>query len=287
MVWGPLIAGYLFLAGAAAGAYLTAALVERLDPEARAMRFAGRILGLVLLGIGLVMLMIDAEAGLKNPLRFIYLVMNPESVMTLGVYFICVFMAVDFVTCVLEFLKKPVPGALTIVGSVFAFAVAAYTGFLLGVVNDYPLWNNSVLPILFVASALTAGLAAVSLVGMFAERAAFEKMALLKQIHIGLAVLEGVALFALCAIVYSNSVEGAMAVSSMLTGSYAGLFWVGIVAVGLVAPLAIAVAELKSENASESGAGLALGVAGEVGALAGSFCLRLIVVLAAVPLILV
>ena len=88
MVWGSMIAWYLFLAGASAGAFLTSAFVEAKYPDSVKMRVAGRIISPIFLGIGLLMLMLDAEAGLHNPLRFFYLIMNPGSVMTLGVYFI-------------------------------------------------------------------------------------------------------------------------------------------------------------------------------------------------------
>ena len=160
MVWGPMIAWYLFLAGASAGAFLTSAFVEAKYPESVKMRVAGRIIAPIFVGIGLLMLMLDAEAGLHNPLRFFWLISNPGSVMTLGVYFICVYMPVALAVAVLEILKKRVPKWLTWIGIVAAFAVAAYTGFLLGVVKAYPLWNNAILPILFVVSALSAGLAA-------------------------------------------------------------------------------------------------------------------------------
>ena len=134
------------------------------------MRVAGRIISPIFLGIGLLMLMLDAEAGLHNPLRFFYLIMNPGSVMTLGVYFICVFMPVSIAAALLEVLRRPVPKWLTWTGIVSAFCVAAYTGFLLGVVSAYPLWNNAILPVLFVVSALSAGLAATSLVGLITDR---------------------------------------------------------------------------------------------------------------------
>ena len=113
MVWGPMIAWYLFLAGASAGAFLTSAFVEVKYPESVKMRVAGRIIAPIFLGSGLVMLMLGAEAGLHNPLRFCCLIANPGSVMTLGVYFICVFMPVALVSALLEVLKKPVPKWLT------------------------------------------------------------------------------------------------------------------------------------------------------------------------------
>jgi formate-dependent nitrite reductase membrane component NrfD len=157
MVWGSMIAWYLFLAGASAGAFLTSAFVEAKYPDSVKMRVAGRIISPIFLGIGLLMLMLDAEAGLHNPLRFFYLIMNPGSVMTLGVYFICVFMPVSIAAALLEVLRRPVPKWLTWTGIVSAFCVAAYTGFLLGVVSAYPLWNNAILPVLFVVSALSGG----------------------------------------------------------------------------------------------------------------------------------
>ena len=153
MVWGPLIAWYLFLAGASAGAFLTAAFVEAKYPDSNKMRIAGRIIAPVFVGIGLLMLMLDAEAGLHNPLRFALLLTNFGSVMTWGVVFLGGFTVVALVVVVLDFLKKSVPVWLDIVGVVFAVCVAVYTGALLGVCKTFPLWNNALLPILFLVSA--------------------------------------------------------------------------------------------------------------------------------------
>lgn len=284
MVWGPLIAWYLFLAGASAGAFLTAAFVEAKYPDSTKMRIAGRIIAPIFLGIGLIMLMIDAEAGLHNPLRFVYLVMNPGSVMTLGVYFICVFMPVALAAALLEVLKKPVPKWLTWIGVVAAFAVAAYTGFLLGVVKAYPLWNNAVLPILFVVSALSAGLAATSLVGLIVDRERFEQMWLVKKSHVILSVVEIVVLATMLIIVSAGSYEGAASVQSLVAGPYAPAFWGGIVLLGLVAPLLIeGYPVFIAKRVETSTTSLAVSVVGEAGVLVGGFLLRLLVILAALP----
>ena len=56
MVWGPMIAWYLFLAGASAGAFLTSAFVEAKYPESVKMRVAGRIIAPIFVGIGLLLL---------------------------------------------------------------------------------------------------------------------------------------------------------------------------------------------------------------------------------------
>ena len=284
MVWGPMIAWYLFLAGASAGAFLTSAFVEAKYPDSVKMRVAGRIIAPIFIGIGLIMLMLDAEAGLHNPLRFIYLVMNPASVMTLGVYFICVFMPVTLVAALLEILKKPVPKWLTWIGIVFAFAVAAYTGFLLGVVKAFPLWNNAILPILFVVSALSAGLAATSLVGLIVDRERFEQMWLIKKSHVILSAIEMVVLFTMLVIVSAGSVEGAASVQSLLVGQYAPAFWGGIVLLGLVAPFLIeGYPVFITKRVETSMTSMVISIIGEAGVLVGGFVLRLLVILAALP----
>ena len=286
MVWGPLIAWYLFLAGASAGAFLTSAFVEAKYPDSVKMRVAGRIIAPVFLAIGLVMLIFDAEAGLYNPLRFFWLIANPGSVMTLGVYFICVFMPVALVSALLEILKKPVPKWLTWIGVVAAFSVAAYTGFLLGVVKAYPLWNNAVLPILFVVSALSAGLAATSLVGLIVDRERFEQMWLIKKSHVILSAIEMVVLATMLIIVSAGSVEGAASVQSLIMGQYAPAFWGGIVLLGLVAPFLIeGYPVFVTKRVETSMTSMAVSVIGEAGVLVGGFLLRLLVILAALPVL--
>ena len=286
MVWGPIIAWYLFLAGAGAGAYLTAAFVEAKYPENRKMRLAGRIIAPIFLALGLLLLMIDAEAGLHNPLRFFGLVMNPASVMTLGVYFICVFMPVSLVVAALDLFKKRIPKWLVWIGIVSAFAVAAYTGFLLGVVDAYPLWNNAVLPILFVVSALSAGLAATSLVGLVSDREAFEHMWLIKKSHVILSVIELIVLATMLVIVHTGSSAGAAAVDSLISGQYEVLFWMGLVLFGLVIPFCIeGYPVFITKKVEVSTTSLVLSVVGEAGVLVGGFLLRLLVILAATPIV--
>lgn len=284
MVWGPLIAWYLFLAGASAGAFLTAAFVEAKYPDSVKMRVAGRIIAPAFIAIGLVMLMVDAEAGLMNPLRFFYLIANPASVMTLGVYFICIYMPVALASAVLEIMKKRVPKWLTWIGIVFAFAVAAYTGFLLGVVKAYPLWNNAVLPLLFVVSALSAGLAATSLVGLVVDRERFEQMWLVKKSHVILSVVELIVLFSMLVIVSSGSFEGAASVHALVAGQYAPAFWAGIVLLGLVVPFIIeGYPVFITKRVETSTTSMVVSVIGEAGVLVGGFLLRLLVIMAALP----
>ena len=189
-IWGSIIAWYLFLAGLGAGAFATSAFLGWRHPEATSMRKVGHVIAPVVVAVGLVLLMVDAEAGLHNPLRFFYLLSNFGSVMTWGVVFLSLFMVVAIAALVLDILKKNVPTWLDIVGVALAFAVAVYTGALLGVCNTFPLWNNALLPILFLVSAMSAGAASVLLVAVVKHADEFNRVGVLKKFHFCLPIIE-------------------------------------------------------------------------------------------------
>lgn len=277
MVWGPLIAGYLFLAGASAGAFVTSAYLDYKHPSMEKISFAGRIIALAALLIGLIMLMVDASAGLANPGRFFLLFSNPSSVMTVGVYIICFFLVVLIAEIVMDAMKKKKPAALGIIGSILSLCLAAYTGFLLGEAAPYPLWSNAALPILFVVSGGSAGLAAVLIAGLAIDQKAIAGAKELTRAGVAFPIVEVFVLFCMLFIVGAGSPEGATSVAMMLQGEYAALFWIGIVIVGILMPFAI---ELYSTKAKPSGA--ALGYLANGGVLVGGFCLRYAVIMAAV-----
>ncbi len=217
-IWGAIIAWYLFLAGLGGGAFITSAFLGWRHPEAVSMRKVGHLIAPIAVIVGLVLLMFDAEGGLHNPLRFALLLTNFGSVMTWGVVFLGGFTVVALVVVVLDFLKKSVPVWLDIVGVVFAVCVGAYTGALLGVCKTFPLWNNALLPILFLVSAVSAGAASVLLVAVIRHADEFNRVGVLKKFHFCLPIIELVLVAALMFITSSNSVAGWNSVMSLLIG---------------------------------------------------------------------
>ena len=286
-VWGAPIAWYLFLAGLGGGAFITSAFLRWKHPEAHGMRFAGHVIAPVVVIIGLFLLMFDAEAGLHNPLRFALLLHNPCSVMTWGVVFLAAFVIIALVTLLLDCLKKQVPAWLEIAGSVFAVCVGAYTGALLGVCQTFPLWNNALLPILFLVSAVSTGMAAVLLAGVFKCPEEFNRVGVLKKFHFCLPVIELVLIAALMFITCTNSTAGWNSVMSLLVGGYAPLFWIGLVLIGLVLPTALETWLLffSPKEFEESRKAHWISAASDAGVLVGGFMLRLLVVLSALPVL--
>ncbi len=285
-IWGSIIAWYLFLAGLGAGAFATSAFLSWRHPEAVAMRKMGHLIAPIAVAVGLVLLMVDAEAGLHNPMRFMLLLGNFGSVMTWGVVFLSVFMVIAVAALVLDILKRPVPGWLENVGAVLALCVAVYTGALLGVCNTFPLWNNALLPILFLVSALSTGAASVLAVSIIRHADEFNRVGVLKKFHFCLPIIELLLVMSLLFITQSNSDAGAASVMSLVTGEWAVWFWLGLVAVGLVIPtiLELWLLFFTSEEFEESKLAHGLSFASDAGVMVGGFLLRYLVVVAAIPL---
>ena len=181
-IWSGIIACYLFLGGLGGGAFATSAFLAWRHPEAVTMRKLGHWIAPIVVIVGLVLLMFDAKAGLHNPLRFALLT-NFGSVMTWGVVILAAFVIVALVALIMDLKKRRVPMALEIVGAVLGICVAIYTGCLLGVCKTFPLWNNALLPVLFLVSAVSTGMAAVLLAGVFKCPEEFNRVGVLKKFH--------------------------------------------------------------------------------------------------------
>lgn len=288
-VWGAVIAWYLFLAGLGGGAFVTSAFLGWRHPEAVAMRKIGHLIAPIVVIIGLCLLMVDAEGGFHNPLRFALLLTNFGSVMTWGVVFLAAFTVISIVVVALDFFKKNVPVWLDIAGVVFAVCVAMYTGALLGVAKTFPLWNNALLPILFLVSAISTGAAAVLLASIFKHADEFNRVGVLKKFHFCLPIIEFVLAASLLFITSSNSVAGWNSVVSLVAGQWAPLFWIGFVIIGLVGPTALETWLLffSPKEFEESRKAHWISFGSDVGVLVGGFLLRYLVVVAALPITMV
>lgn len=83
------------------------------------------------------------------------------------------------------------------------------------------------------------------------------------------------------AIASGRGAAGAESVAMLTTGSLAPAFWIGVVGIGLVLPLAIDVVKARSAHPSDTGEAI-----GQTGVVIGGFMLRFVVVSAGVMMIL-
>lgn len=305
MAWGFPIAIYLFLAGMGAGAFITAMAAEMYNKVAfRPLIRAGLILSGILVSASIPFLIADLGAGRTQPWRLIWLISNPTSPMTWGVWVLSPFIPLALVLGWLEinFLNPPWRivqwfRALALrwrtqlmqAGGVLAISISIYTGLLLGVVHGVPLWNTSILPMLFFVSALSTGLAAcVVLSQITASTTEHDGVHLAKsyfyvnQIHSALIVIETIFIFCWLFIVANGSITAAQSVELLLSGKFSLFFWIGIVFFGVIDPLLIYYYEIVLGKPLKPYWVLI----SDSSVILGGLVLRYLVVAAAVPVIL-
>lgn len=283
MVWDGVVACDLFLAGLGAGAFLLSILAGWAPGGSKKIKLIGSIVGPVAVALGALTLMIDAKAGLGDPLRFFYLITNLGSPMTWGVLCLTFFIVVSVISLIIQLRKKAVPRAFDVIGIVAAAGVATYTGVLLGYSASYPLWNLAVLPFLFVCSAALTGFAFVSAVAYFSARDELQELGFLPKAEALLPALVGAFLLVLLVVTATTSGEaGALAaaatVQGMLAGSNALVFWLGVVVCGIAVPLVAGIMRMRAADHQVT----VLSLVGYVAACVGGFALRYVIVVGAV-----
>jgi formate-dependent nitrite reductase membrane component NrfD len=178
------------------------------------------------------------------------------------------------------------------VGVPLAAGLAMYTGALLAGALFVPLWSMQHLPVLFLNSGLTTGLAAAGL--LFAilwpylrapgesARAVVLSISLvlvltialeLYELHAFLRYLDSDPRSSVPTGVFAAPIGGRMAYEMVTEGALARWFWVGIVGVGLVGPLVLTLPEIVLRRWSTPIAAVKFAMV-----LAGGFILRWVIV---------
>jgi formate-dependent nitrite reductase membrane component NrfD len=250
--WGWLIVAYLFLAGAGAGAFLAAAAGKYLAPGwSDEFSKAASVVSGPMVIVGTACLVFDLEAGLWQPWRQAYLMSNFTSMITWGVVVLSLFIPIALLYALmlnrLTFIGRDYRRHLPKVealGCVFALATAGYTGVLIAVINGAPFWNTPALPVLFLTSAISTGLAAAmtaAAVSMGAK--ALKHLGNFALAHLVFLGIEIVVLLLFVFISLTGSAEAAASASMMLTGALSPYFWGCVVALGLLVPLGVSILE--------------------------------------------
>jgi polysulfide reductase chain C len=197
----------------------------------------------------LVMGMVDM-AHLSKPLRFWRMLLKPRtSWIARGFIFITLFIGCAAIQLALSFWLPgtAVETVFKVLAGILAFGVAIYSGFVISFVGGIKLWNSAIVPILFVIAGLTGGLAvllATSLGDNTARVIALANMTLV--LLVVYAVFTAIYLWA---ITY-ESAAARDSVMRLLRGSIAPVFWIGIVLLGIIIPVALLLAVVITLNAS-------------------------------------
>ncbi len=274
-IWNWIVAVDLFAAGLSAGAFIISATAYFLGRERyeTITRIGASIAPFPVL-IGILALVYDLE----RPHLFwkLFLTFQPNSVMSLGAWLLLFFSIFSFAHLFLwlperfDYFKllptlksnrllsrfqgdnlTKIRGLVAGFGIPISIGVGIYTGVLLGALTARPFWNNPMLPMLFLISAMMTGSAAICFVGCFIigfrgmsrENVSTNKF-MIHSIDFTLMVFSIIAVFLFVLGLYVSSRSSAAAVHVIMGGEFTLLFWLGVVGIGIVLPLILEVYEL-------------------------------------------
>jgi len=265
-----MIAVYLYLAGMGACAFIIGTLIGwfnvKLDPPIlSSIDLFGLTLNLsavpilwgpVMVAIGTPFLILDL--GIKW--RFMYACLNPRtSWVARGFVILSIFIVLGLALLAKSILpfewlhQESVLWRIPeIVAFIFAFGTAIYTGILLKATKSIPLWNTSLLPLLFLVSGLSTGSMAIILstmgTGFFSHDAGALKVLMHGEQF--LVVVEAIVLYLFLSRRHRASEQGKDSVRLLVFGEMKMIFWGGIVLLGFVFPIILEnVASLFHGNA--------------------------------------
>jgi formate-dependent nitrite reductase membrane component NrfD len=208
---------------------------------------------------------------LGKPQRFWRIVSRPQSSwLARGFIFVMLFIFFGAIQLVLSFWLPGTAGEIVfkVFAGITALAIAIYTGFVLNTVKAVPFWNSSLLPLLFVLCGILGGFGLSVIIALnggnvnltIAE--AGSRWLIIVNAFLIAVYLWGAA---------TRETTGKQSVMEQIRGSGAPIFWIGIVALGIIVPLAIAFSSYFMREVSS--VLLVTGVACEVvGGLALRYC---------------
>jgi formate-dependent nitrite reductase membrane component NrfD len=247
MVWEWPIWLYLFAAGVAGGGFFAAFLVNLLtrDKHKDLLQIATWI-GLPLVLVGVLLLVVDL--GNQERAWHLFVRFLPVSPMSLGSWILLLWSIIAVVLIALWFSELfespeeatglfpriaswlrpllPIARILAWIEFVLSILLIAYTGVLLSN-TSVAMWSSVLLPVLFVVSAISTGMAATLLVAVLLGK---EIPPRLGQAAAILEVYEVLALVAFLLVVPAGV---------LISGPLSLWFWIGVVGIGILVPFVL------------------------------------------------
>jgi formate-dependent nitrite reductase membrane component NrfD len=221
---GVMIAFAFFLGGISGGLYL-------------ASLYFDSMVGMFIAWLAALLMGIVDLAHLSKPQRFWRMLLKPRtSWITRGLIFVTFFIGCAAIQLALSFwLPGTAETVFKVLAGILAFGVAIYSGFVIGYVGAIKLWNSAIVPILFVIAGVTGGLAVLLAVSLGDTAQSVAVANIMRVVLVGYAVFVAIYLW-----VSTYESEAARdSVKMVLQGSIAPVFWIGVVLLGIVVPIAI------------------------------------------------
>ncbi|MEG8946070.1 NrfD/PsrC family molybdoenzyme membrane anchor subunit [Rosettibacter firmus] len=252
-VWGWEIPVYLFLGGMVAGMMIISGyfLFSKRYKETTCACYTLPLISLILLSAGMFSLFLDLEHKLyfwrlyttfriKSPMSWgawililVYPVIIANFLMGPPDFIVRKFPKINLITTFINERPRLIQN-IGIANMLLGGSLGIYTGILLSTMGSRPLWNSSILSILFLVSGLST---AAAFVHMIAKNV-FERELLAKADN-GFLIIE---LFVIMLLLVGLSTSSAVHISAaklLISGEYAPQFWTFVIGTGIIIPLII------------------------------------------------
>jgi protein NrfD len=133
---------------------------------------------------------------------------------------------------------------------VFCVMTSIYCGFAMSYCKSVPFWNTGLLPIVFLFMGIADGLALIMGVGLVTGQ---DVVALAESVTRIMLILNSLLIVAYLVNANYQSETAELSVKELVRGRLAWVFWLGIVALGIVVPLVISVASYFTGSEAATG----------------------------------
>jgi formate-dependent nitrite reductase membrane component NrfD len=216
--------------------------VERGTSTTSTERVRGTV-GFIVAAFSMVLAALLLLCDFDDPLRTWRVILTPfASIVSFGANAVILFTVVSILAALLALFQTRLPRFLSLVvlvlGTLLALATMVYAGLFLAGMVSVDVWRTWLIPLLFVVSSFSCGLAAVLfLEALYRGRGAPGfKVCWTSQFVLGL--VEAVVLVAFLVERLGSSPTARASIELLLTGEQAVVFWGGVIGIGLLIPLA-------------------------------------------------
>jgi formate-dependent nitrite reductase membrane component NrfD len=166
--------------------------------------------------------------------------------------------------------EAPLYWVFTALAAIFALGTGIYSGFIMNKCKTIPFWNTGILPIVFLLAGMADGFGLIIGIGLAGGdvNIAFAETCSRITLFVN-AFIIGIYLIS----VNFASEVASLSVRQLLVGRFAAVFWLGVIVLGIMAPLAISVSSFFTGVEATSVMLITAIICHTIGAFALKYCL--------------
>lgn len=217
------------------------------------VRFMGALIAFICLAVGGCVSVLH----MGHPERATHLLGNLGSGLSKELFVVAIMGIVSLVYLILA--KKDYPGASKVFG-VLGGVVGLVLPFIAGasyLIAARPAWDSVTLPLMYLGAGLALGMLLMAGLVLLSGKAAEEGGFALKLALAGVIIMVVTAVAYIVWIAIAPFQAPSRSIERLISGDMAVMFWVGVVLVGLVAPVALTALACVKATKGDAGSGLA------------------------------